>query len=54
MALFSGANWVERRKHAAEILNNKAESLWQDVRAAIEDASRSFNEHYSEELGLGP
>lgn len=50
MALFGGSNWVDRRKQATEILNSKAESLWHDVRAAIEDASRSFNGHYGRDL----
>jgi hypothetical protein len=50
MALFGGSNWVERKKQASQQLSSRSESLWHEVKAAIEDASRSFNELYSKEL----
>jgi hypothetical protein len=47
---WADANWVQKRKKAEEHLKCTSESLWQDVIASIEDASRSFNELYGKEF----
>jgi hypothetical protein len=38
-------NWVDRRAHRESLLKG-ADSVWNQVRAAIEDACESFNKHY--------
>jgi hypothetical protein len=38
-------NWVERRAHREGLLKG-ADDVWNQVRAAIQDACDSFNEHY--------
>lgn len=42
--------WVHRRKQAEDHLKQNSELLWRDVKAAIEDACRAFNELYGKEL----
>jgi hypothetical protein len=40
-------NWVERRAQRDRILDSNVIELWHAVRAAIQDACDSFNNHYS-------
>jgi hypothetical protein len=39
-------NWVQRRKRAEEHLESGLDDVWRDVRAALEDTSRSLKELY--------
>jgi hypothetical protein len=39
-------NWVERRAKREGVLDGKAEELWDQIRAALQDACDSYNEHY--------
>lgn len=47
----SSLNWVTRKKLAENHVKESSESMWHDVRAAIEDSCRSFNEIYGKEVG---
>ena len=40
------ANWVERRARQEHALRIEAPSIWNEVRAAIQDACDTFNEKY--------
>jgi len=40
-------NWVQRRARRELILDTQAGDIWNDVRAALQDACNSYNEHYS-------
>jgi hypothetical protein len=39
-------NWIERQHLAEGHLQDERDALWQDICAALEDASRSFNKLY--------
>lgn len=39
-------NWVEKRKKTEENLAADIEYIWRDVKQALEDATRSFNDEY--------
>lgn len=41
-------NWVERRAIREKVLQDNEDGVWQDVRAAFQTASDSYNEHYSQ------
>ena len=40
-------NWVQRRARREFLLDSKADEVWNDVRAAVQDACDTYNEHYS-------
>jgi hypothetical protein len=41
-------NWIERKARRERALKAKAPAIWNEVRAAIQDACNSFNHHYCE------
>jgi hypothetical protein len=45
-------NWVERRALQDKNLETGAPGVWSAVRSALEDACRSYNEHYSHDANF--
>jgi hypothetical protein len=43
-------NWVERKAARRDNLQNQAQEVWQNVRAAIQDCCESFRKHYNQGL----
>ena len=41
------ANWVQKRAQRESILASKSSGVWDLIRAALQDAVESYNEHYS-------
>lgn len=45
-------NWVEYRAQCDLMLTSGAGTVWDEVRAALQDACASYNEHYSPQPGI--
>src|SRR5437868_2544818 len=45
-------NWVERRAQRERVLDSGAADVWNQVRAALQNACLSYNEHYATQSEL--